>query len=212
MSKVIVHIDGSSIKGNDNSGVPRIWTHGYGIIICANNETIELSGSRYTPRHLSGSYEFYAFIEMALWLHKAGYDFKGVTVYTDDMEISQANFALHPENYRRTRAMQLLDKFHNTMSAFGYGLESFLIVANALTDCHIVKIKGHSGLIYSERVDYLARSAARKLSDKSDFVPLSFNEWLKQGIVYYSKAGIAKRWFPPFCGAPIEDEELALAA
>lgn len=204
MFNVVVHIDGSSIKGA-HSGSSRKWSMGYGIVVSKDGQTVELSGSRHSPKGYSGSHEFYAFIEAALYLKSAGIPFNEVSLFTDDQQLALAHFAFHPENYMRSTAFSLMDQFHKIMMAYGYSQSDFVSVMDALSLCHIRKIKGHSGLVYSERVDYLAKTSAQRLSCGSDSLPmLSFNEWLKRGVIYYCNGGFAKFWHAAFCSPESE--------
>lgn len=201
MTKVVVHIDGSSIKGIHSgiSGSSRKWSMGYGAVICFDGNTVELSGSRLSPTGHSGSHEFYSFIETALYLHRAGIRFEDVSLYTDDQQLSYAHFAFHPGNHLRTTAMELMNYFEEVMRAYKYSYSDIIIVLNAIASCHIRKIKGHSGLVYSERVDYLAKTAAQRLANEDWDIPmLSFLDWLKQGVCQY-RNGVARTWYAAFC-------------
>lgn len=96
---------------------------------------------------------------------------------------------LHPENYKPHWVEQLMQRLH-TVASHAFDRSVIEPVLAAFRHSRIVKLKGHSLHVYQERVDYLARFAARRGVDgqPADAQPMSMEEWLASGIVHYAPA------------------------
>lgn len=207
MKSMVMHIDGSHVK----STVPNVGTKhalGWGIVALFNDQQVEvLAGQLIQPR-LNGCHEMISFVEAALFAQARGYAPEAVTVYTDDERIGYAGVTLHPGNYRVASADSLTASIKNLTDAH-YCDATFATVMAYLKGARIHKVRGHAGLVYQERADYLARTGAWSVIRQSEEV-LSYPDWLQKGISYYTHPDEPqKTWHAPFVTQPADAFALA---
>lgn len=205
MAKVVAYIDGSCVKKG-----PRSYSLGWACVLNVHDSLIEVSGARMGNKLTCGLHEIASFIEAVLYLHSHGYSFSDVALYTDDQIIGYYGHGLHPENYAGDKAEHLTSKLATTVEFLNCPAHVVDLCLDFLRQARVHKVKGHSRQVYQERADYLARSAANNLAEKSASV-LSFMDWLTVGVPYYngSTSNSPQWWHPPFCKPDTEGFLLA---
>lgn len=205
MAKVVVYIDGSCVKK-----AARTYCLGWASVINAHDTLIEFAGARMANKSSAGLHEIVAFVEAVLYLHSHGYNFSDVALYTDDQTIGYSGFWLHPENYVGHKADNVRMYLTAAVELLNCPDQVVETCLEFLRQARVHKVKGHSRQVYQERADYLARSAANNLAEKPTSV-LSFLDWLKNGVPYYSggTSNSPQWWHAPFCKPETEGFLLA---
>jgi ribonuclease HI len=190
---MIVYMDGSSLYHQSK----RSPTLGWGLVALNGDDHIEASGAKTDlARRHTNSHELLAFAETVRFLKRARFDFSDIDFYTDDEMIAYSGFTLHPGNYVSAK---VVERFHEQLRfivAEFYDESMYDDMLEALTKATFHKVKGHDGIIYNMRVDYLAKHAAYRASGQNK-THHEFDEWLEQGFMEYRK-GDSYIWYPPF--------------
>lgn len=189
--KMCVHIDGSIIKGTS----PKSFNIGWGIVI--NHGEMERYGAMTVGKENVGSYEIISFIEAVIYAVSRGVQPKDFTVYTDDERIAYAGFYFWKDNYCLGRGEEIRQKLANVLKTC-YSLELLPTLENFLVYSRIHKLKGHIGLVYQERANYLAKASAYVGIDESKNVIHGYDDWLSEGFVRYRAGDVVERVYPKF--------------
>lgn len=203
MAKMVIHIDGSAVK---QSG--RTWFLGWSLVAQEQDAHIECSGVRAVKQDSCGLHEVVAFVEAVAFVHGRGMPFEEVALYTDDEKVGYAPFHLHPDNFSGYHAQNLRGIIQRAVEVCGMSVSMVNTCEEFLTKARVHKVKGHSRLVYQERADHLARSAARAMTD-TPYASTSFAEWLQKGVMFYtSNEATAQFWHAAFC-KPLASNDVA---
>lgn len=173
-SRIQIYMDGSA---KTRPGPGKKCDLSWGIVALFKDEHVELKGARLDlPRRFCGSHEDLALIEAVRFARSHGYSFESMSFVTDDSAACQAGGYLHPDNFRPHQAQELRARYKEMCDAF-YDEATFEEVIECLSASRFTKVKGHAGVIYNMRVDYLARVAR----DPSQ-APIEYDDWLNEGF------------------------------
>ena len=99
MKSMVLHIDGSHVKGKGSNGPAHAL--GWGIVALFNDQHVEVQSATLINARLNGYHEMIAFVEAALFANARGYAPHEVTVYTDDETVGGS--AGPAANFRRQK-------------------------------------------------------------------------------------------------------------
>lgn len=186
----VLYVDGSCLKGKRYPA----FFNGYGAVLLVNDQHYEFSEGLKVSQDQMNSHEHYAFLHGLELAESHGVDLSKLTVFCDDQVFGYAAFWLHPGNYSG-QGEGVRSSVATLKRATSNQKEKLL---HFLTHGRVTKLKGHQCEVYQERVDYLARHAARKAN--GDDSPLkSYEDWLREGFVKFSHSlNTLKRVYSPF--------------
>lgn len=193
--KMCVHIDGSIIRHVPCFNSPKSYNIGWGIVI--NQGESERYGGMTVDKSNSGSYEIISFIEAVIYAISCGVKPEDFVVYTDDQVVAYAGFYFWEGNYSLGRGDEIREKFASVLKSC-YSLELLPAVEKYLTYSRIHKLKGHIGLVYQERANYLAKASAYVGIDSKKAVIASYDSWLNEGFIRYRAGEVVERVYPKF--------------
>lgn len=184
-----IYVDGSSLKVSRRES--RL---GWGVVVVDEGTVTEHCGSVIVKQQFTAYHEVIAIIEaikiaVALKIEPSSGSF-----ITDDEVFGYAPFALHPENHAVRKRDAIEEKVHLATKKVCCRPALERVVLEYLRDSRIEKVKGHSGIIYNERADYLAKFGSRATGGP----PAPFEHWFVHGIIRYASDGRAYVWKPPF--------------
>lgn len=184
-------IDGAERVISNGTG-KKSYKLGAGVLYKGPNGLLEYMFSTVVP--VPGLAEYYAYACMN-YLYPTRFEiYKGLKVYTDCQLLAYANEVLHVPNGHGIRREQLLKEIDRL---FQHIPETDPSVKKDMHLYQFEKVKGHSGIVYNERADYLAKQA---LVDTTVRQP--FDDWVLEPQRYWdTKAGEYAFKYFPFCGA-----------
>lgn len=187
MASLILYIDGS----DNESGRKKHRDIGWALVALHEGQMVERAGAYCLPGKMAGCHELVAFFEAMRYAKQAGFAPEEVAVYTDDAIIGYAGAWFHPENYAVSRAENTITRLKSVSDAL-FTEEDLELSLSYLKKARFHKLKSHRFCVYNNRVDYLARALARNAPI------MSYCEWLKSGITYYTAPNVSQVWHPPF--------------
>lgn len=200
--RLVLHVDGSRAHTEGR----HLLALGWGLVALHDDQHHERQGNLVYTRDdpFTGYHEHLAVVQGILYAHELGIEFSNVTLFTDDQVFGYAQQRLHPENYRQAAGHALRTRLRTLVNRL-FPPEVFDLVLKALNEMLIVWVKGHQNHVYQERVDYLARTTARRCLGLEESPHLLYDEWLARGFVNYRfvENGAPERtvFFPPFVEA-----------
>lgn len=187
MASLILYIDGSDNK----SSVKKRRDIGWALVALHEGQMVERAGAYCLPQDMAGCHELVAFLEASRYAQQAGFPPEAVAVYTDDAIIGYAGAWFHPENYAPNRAEAVILRL-KAVSDVLFTESDLELGLSYLKKARFHKLKSHRFCVYNNRVDYLAKSLAKNAPI------MSYCEWLKNGITYYTAPDVSQVWHPPF--------------
>ncbi len=199
MPSVIIYLDGSSVPLN--TGQNRRAGLGWGIVVLANDSHVELYGAHSVDQQLTSFHEQVALVEAVRYAHQQGFAPEDVAFYTDDEITRNAQEGLHPGNCRAAWTQQLKGRIQQLACRL-YDKDAWELVQTYLRGARVVKLKSHRNLVYNNRVDYLAKTAAYSLkASPREVVP--YDDWLTAGFLRYIDNDTTTTWLAPFTGQTV---------
>lgn len=180
--QLVIYVDGAHQVKNKQHHV-LAW----GLVALHDDEHHELHGQVLAPwpSPIGSCHEQIAFVQAVLYADQHGFAPEDVSIFCDDDIFGYAPFFLHPGNYKASRADQVMTRLHQ-VARHAFTREVKDLVLEAFQKSRITKLKGHSEIVYQERVDYLAKHALRTaLNPEVDRELLSMDDWLGRGLVIY---------------------------
>lgn len=180
--QLVIYVDGAH-QVQDKQHHVLAW----GLVALHDDEHHEMRGSVLSPwpSPIGSCHEQIAFVQAVLYAKAHGFDLKNVSIFCDDDIFGYAPFFLHPGNYKPSRADQVMTRLHQ-VARHAYTPAVKALVLEAFEKCRITKLKGHSEIVYQERVDYLAKHALRSVLNPEVYREcLEMDEWLRRGLVIY---------------------------
>lgn len=199
--RVCIYIDGSELLYTENNVTMR--STGWALKAFCEKFDEEISGAVSLPKKqsisLSGSHEIYAFIQAVLFAINKGIDFENIVLFSDDEKIGYAKTILHKENNMKHALTESLRK----ICTHFFKKDLYDSCISFLEKAFIHKVKSHSMLVYNERVDYLAKCAAKQKAGITGFEVLAEEDWLYRGFVVYSRNSERGLKYPAFCSPEV---------
>ena len=198
---LVLYADGSRVLASNR----KRQAVGWAFVACHDGHYEERHGAIAEGKHgvLGGYCEQIAATHALLYAKEQGFAFEDVTLMTDDATVGYAPTALAPENFRVIEATRIHERL-GVVAQKCFTPDVIEVVMQGLLCSRVHKVKGHSFLVYQERVDYLARTAAWAACHETEAAPLSYDDWMEQGIPYYDwRADVKTTWHAPFSKPPV---------
>lgn len=188
----VIYFDGAERRSTEAKG----YDIGVGIVMVSEGNVEGYSLNTFVK--VPGAAEYIAFAFMAETL-RFRTDVRKARLFTDCSPIANAKEALHPGNNKGALAYaieSLFDRF--TYKTLGINTQTQLAWLKILS---IEEVKGHSGVVYNEYADYLAKCAINHVS-----AFLSFDDWARQPRRYWdSQKEQYDHKYLPFCSPDNND-------
>lgn len=182
----VIYFDGSERRSTEEKG----YDIGVGIVMVSEGNVEGYSLNTFVK--VPGASEYIAFAFMAETL-RFRTDVRRAKLFTDCHPIAHAKENLHPGNNKGALAYAIESHFDRfTYKTLGINTQTQLAWLRIL---NIEEVKGHSGVVYNEYADYLAKCA---IDNVAAF--LSFDDWIKQPRRYWDT--VQEKYmqkYLPFC-------------
>lgn len=168
-----IYFDGSEKRNKENKS----YDIGVGIVVVNQGNVSSYSFGTTSP--YSGGSEFIA-LAMTVETLRFHMDVRKARLFTDCEPVAHAKEHLHPGNYKGDKVellRQSLDK--HLYRPYGTDINALLAWLKVL---NIEKLKGHSGIVYNEYADFLAKHGLNNSLEPF----ISFEEWVLQPKKYWN--------------------------
>ena len=195
--RLVVYVDGSLVTCTQ----PGIHSLGWGVVALHNDQHEEDAGCFVRPKSkFAGFHEQIAFVAAVRHAQRRGFSSQQMSVLCDDELFGYAQSWLHPENYQQRLADAVHERLRAVVDEF-FEPPLYEFTLDVMRSARVVKLKGHSKHLNQERVDYLAKHAARAGLGLEMGPPMSFEDWAARGLKGYEMVAgepVLKHWFAPF--------------